>query len=136
MGPSSERKRPGEVELKRPAPGLLEVGFKGYVNGAIIGRGDALVAEAFAVGKVKVIVFDAIGITGFDGTVRGPGLSLLQRVRKSGAVAVIAVTSTSVRMMATAIAFAAGLTMRVVATRGEADGFARDELARATEARP
>jgi hypothetical protein len=133
--PRGESKQGGKAELARPAPGLLTVCFTGHLTDALMESLDARLADALVSGDARVIVFDAIGVTGFDVATRRSGLALLQRVHASGAVAVTAVTAAGVRMMASAIAFAAGLTMRLVATRDEADRFAKEELARAKGAR-
>ena len=107
----------------------MELTFIGHMNGDAMMDAVAALDAAGEKEVIHVVLFDATGITGFEPTVRGPGAALLSSTKRFGAVGIAAIRTTPVRMMATTVAFATGLPLRIVATAGEARDMAEAELA-------
>ena len=103
-----------KITLKHPRPDVLEIAFEGHINGKAL---DDLL-KSLPSDRVRDVLFDASGVTNYDIDVRGPGLELLKRVKALGVEKAVAVAHLgSVRMIATALTFAAGLPMEFVESR-------------------
>ncbi len=128
--PSVEKVTSNRVELRRPSAGMVEITFTGHIDGNIMAPAVAALNAAGEREAIHVVVFEATGITGFETSVRGPGSALLSSTKRFGALGIAAIRATPVRMMATTLAFATGLPLRIVAAASEARDLAEVELAR------
>lgn len=100
---------------------ILEITLIGHQTGLTITQmRDRLHAE-LSRRTPNFVFFEASRISGFSPDVRGPGVEALRRIAASNALAVAVVVHSPVRMMAMAIAFAAGLRLEMFATRAEAE---------------
>jgi hypothetical protein len=106
--------------------GIVRVCFSGHVSAGVVER--ALdPSRALVEGRPHAVLFDTIGVTSFDPSVRSPGFELLSLFRQAGiTIATAAVASQAVRMMGSAIAFGAGLPLEFFVTFEEAHARAKE----------
>lgn len=113
--------RNGRIEVSWRGDDVLAVALIGHQSAVTITRMRDELNTELGRRAAKFVFFDASRIEGFSPDVRGPGVEALRRILASGAAAVAVVTHSPVRMMAMAIAFAAGLRLEMFATRAEAE---------------
>jgi len=98
----------------------IETVGAGYVTGAVLARARAAMKQAAGVRRIRYWVADAAAVTGFSGDVRIEGSALLSDFRALGGTEIVAaLPSPAVRMIVVAVAFAAGLPVKVFAAHDE-----------------
>lgn len=112
----------GKVEVQRRADGVIEASLAGHIAAVDVVELHRGVEAELARGPARFVVIDTSGLENFSPDVRTPGVPFLQFMKASGVERVVAIaTSSMVRMMASAIALAAGARIRFVADRAAAD---------------
>jgi len=121
MHSMAERGEDGACEVVRIDDDTIELQWRGYVTAPIVEHGRAELARLSQSSPPRFVLHDTLQVTGYDGEVRGPGKQLLLDFRQRGGVLMVAaVESVLIRMLATALGLAAGVPMRLYATRAEA----------------
>jgi hypothetical protein len=100
--------RSGGVELDVPEPSILRILFHGHVDGPVVEEAVHLAREHLIRAPARVVVFDTMGVTSFDGSVRRPGIDLLRALKAAGVgSAVVAVVSKGIRLVGVAVSITA-----------------------------
>lgn len=108
-------------DVRWGGPGVLIVRFRGRVSGAQTMQLLETVREELAAEPVRAFVFDCTRAESYTVDVRAPGVELLQALRDAGATrGYAAASSSSIRMIGTAVAFVAGVNVRFVESVSEA----------------
>ncbi|HVY48114.1 MAG TPA: hypothetical protein VHB21_19635 [Minicystis sp.] len=121
---------PGGVRVHVPEAGILCVTFAGHADERVVAEACREVRRTLDGAKVKAVIFDTTEVTGFDATVRGPGLELLGLVKAAGvARGFAAAQSSGVRMIGSALGVAAGLRLAFYETFADAARAAAEQVA-------
>src|SRR5262249_47403405 len=125
-GKAPETPRAGDVEVDVPEEGILRVTYRGFITGPVVERLLALARERLRRQPARGVLLGALGVEGFDASVRGPGADMLRFLKgttlDSG---IVAVSSTAVRLIGTALGITARFPMAFVKTSEEAMARAR-----------
>jgi hypothetical protein len=118
---------PPSAELSWVSPGLLKIRFAGHHNEASI-RNLLQRLDAFpGAEKLRGCFLETSQVQTFDTSVRGPGRELLAALRARGVDQTICLgPNPLVRMLASTLAFAAGLPMIFVNSEAEALNLLRE----------
>ncbi len=120
---------PGKARVTLPDPRLVHVRFEGHASGAVIEGTLPELKRLLSTGAVRGLVIDGTGVTGFTPDVSQAGRTMLGLFVEAGVKACsTAVASGSIRMIATAVGFAAGLPIEFVSTNDEALAAVRRKL--------
>ena len=104
------------VTTTRRPHGVIETVFRGCVDGTLAAKAETELFQLINKDGIRLWYVDASGVT-FNATVREPASHLVSRYLKiSEGKMVVLITSSPVRMMAIAIAFATGAHMNIVET--------------------
>jgi hypothetical protein len=107
--------------VRREPPDIIEVIFRDYVTSAQVEDAIDDARRAMAAWPARFVIINTTETTGYDASVRRPGVALLGLLKASGVIGGATVApSSAVRMIGSAVAFVAGLKLEFVATRPEA----------------
>jgi len=121
---------PGKARVTQLDPRTMHIRFEGHASGAVVEGVLPEVKRLLSTGAVRGLVIDAAGVTGFTPDVSQAGRTLLGLFVEAGVKACsTAVSSGAIRMIGTAIGFAAGLPIEFVSTDDEAQAAVRRKLA-------
>lgn len=110
------------IEASLLAEQTLEITFEGHVTGALIAPIVPRIIDLRGAKGIRWVLFDTTLVTGYSLDIRAPAAVMLDTLKRSGVEKSVAVTKlASVRMMGSALTLAAGLPMRFVEFRDEAE---------------
>jgi hypothetical protein len=120
-----------EAVVRFEASDVIEVAFRDRVTSGQVDQAIERTCDLLRNRTARLFLIDTLETTGYEPSVRGPGVALLKAMKQYGVVAGAAVASSgTVRMIGAAVAFVAGLQVEFVPTRDEAlkklDLFRRD----------
>ena len=115
-------KAEGSMEVRLYDDNTIETIGVGYVNGAVLARTRAALKKTVGARRVAYWIADATAVTGFSSDVRSEGAALLSDFKSLGGVEILAtLPNPAVRMIVTAVTFAAGVPVKVFAARAESE---------------
>ncbi|HET9957983.1 MAG TPA: hypothetical protein VFQ61_25975 [Polyangiaceae bacterium] len=107
---------------------MLQATWSGYIDQASCGHYPAELRLMLGGRRIRFAIFDALAVTGYAANSHVPGGQLLAVCKDAGAERVIVITdSSAIRMIGSTVALATGLSIRFVATDGQAVSWLREQ---------
>lgn len=107
---AAPRSKEATIHIRREDPQTIFVRIAGHVTAGALQRSQAEITSTLQSGKPRVVLFDLLEITGFDSSSVPVGNDWFAEMKRVGVTHVlIAATSGSARMAASAIGFASGV---------------------------
>lgn len=119
----------GVVTVRSVNDAVVDVVYEGRVDAALIQQSMRALQEIQERSHPRWQLVDATNITGIDPGIRRAASEAMQTVKNNGMQVVAVVNVSAARMLGSALAFAVGLPLRLVATREEALKILRAEKA-------
>jgi hypothetical protein len=110
-----------EAVVRFQTSDVIEVSFRDRVTSGQVDQAIERARELLRNKAARLFLIDTLETTGYEPSVRGPGVALLKVMKEHGVIAGAATASSgTVRMIGAAVAFVAGLQVEFVPTREEA----------------
>jgi hypothetical protein len=110
-----------EAVVRFQSSDVIEVCFRDRVTSGQVEQAIEQARDLLRKAAARLFLIDTLGTTGYEPSVRGPGVTLLKVMKDHGVTAGAATASSgTVRMIGAAVAFVAGLQVEFVPTREEA----------------
>ena len=114
-------REPGKARVVWLRPDTLEVIYSGRITGEEVDDSVTQTREQLVRRPARFLIVDCGEITSYAADVRSGGVALLKVLKGCGAERAVCITpSPAVRMMASAVAFVAGLPVTFFAARADA----------------